>query len=157
MPEKESTLTENQSEVRPPAPGRVLALDLGTRRVGVAVSDELRVTARTLPALRRTSWKQLLRAVAELRERFDAQRLVIGLPLRLDGTEGDAASEARRLARNFELSLGVPVSLQDERLTSRDAEESLRAAGLAAREIKERVDSEAALYILRDYITKEGD
>lgn len=135
-------------------PGRILALDLGTRRVGVAVCDELRLTARALPALQRTSWKRLLLAVSGLCEEFDARMLVIGLSLRLDGTEGDAAAEARRLARNFGLSLAIPIHLQDERLTSREAESALREAGYGPSEIKERVDSEAAAIILRDFLSR---
>ena len=132
--------------------GRLLALDPGQKRVGLAVSDERCITVRPLPALRRTNWKQLLRTVAETVKAFDAQALVIGLPLRLDGTEGMAARGARQLARNFELSLGVPVYLQDERLTSVEAEEELRAAGLAGDDLRARVDGESAAIILRDFI-----
>ena len=139
---------------QPRSPGRILALDLGTRRVGVAVCDELRLTVRPLPALQRTSWKRLLLAVTELCERFDAETLVVGLPLRMDGTEGDAALEARRIAGNLRLSLPLPVHLQDERLTSLEAEASLREAGYAGLEIKERVDSESAAIILRDYLSR---
>lgn len=135
----------------------MLALDLGEKRVGVAISDELRITVRPLPLLRRTNWKQLLGAVADLLQSFDAQALVIGLPLNFDGTEGPAAKEARRLARNFELSLKVPVHLQDERLTSREAEEALRAAGRAEADLRLYVDSEAAAIILRDFIAKTYD
>lgn len=137
-----------------PGRGRILALDLGSKRVGVAVCDELRLTVRALPALPRTSWKRLLLAVSELCEEFDAESLVIGLPLRLDGTEGDAASESRRLARNFGLSLEIPVHLQDERLTSFEAESALREAGYKGAEIKDRVDSEAAAIILRDFLSR---
>lgn len=132
--------------------GRLLALDLGHKRVGLAVSDERCITVRPLKTLRRTNWKQLLRTVAETIKAFDAQALVIGLPLRLDGTEGLAAQGARRLARNFELSLGVPVFLQDERLTSLEAEEELRATGLTGDDLRARVDGEAAAIILRDFI-----
>src|SRR5205085_8096613 len=132
--------------------GRLLALDLGTRRVGVAVSDELRLTARPLPALRRSNWKRLLREIKNLREQFDARGVVIGLPLSLDGTEGDAAHEARRIARNIELSLDVPVYLQDERLTSCESENELRAERITEEELKARVDSAAAVIILRDFL-----
>ncbi len=145
---------EKGLSVETKSPGRVLALDLGTKRVGVAVCDELRLTVRPLPALPRTSWKRLLLAVSELCERFDAESLVIGLPLRLDGTEGDAAQEARRVARNFGLSLTIPVHLQDERLTSKEAESALREAGYSGSEITERVDSEAAAIILRDHLSQ---
>lgn len=123
----------------------------------MAVSDELWITVRPLPFLRRTSWKQLLGAVADLLQSFDAQALVIGLPLNLDGTEGQAAQEARRLARNFELSLKVPVHLQDERLSSREAEEHLRVAGRPIDDLRQYVDSESAAIILRDFIVRPSD
>ena len=135
----------------------MLALDLGEKRVGVAISDELRISVRSLPFLHRTNWKQLLGTVAALLQSFDAQALVIGLPLNLDGTEGEAAKEARRLARNFQLSLKVPVHLQDERLTSREAEERLRAAGRSGSDARELVDSESAAIILRDFIDRPYD
>ncbi len=137
----------------PKGSGRILSLDLGTERVGVAVCDELCLTVRPLQALPRTSWKRLLLAVSELCEQFDAESMVIGLPLRLDGTEGDAAQEARRIARNLSLSLKLPIHLQDERLTSVEAEAALREAGYKGLEIKARIDSEAAAIILRDYLS----
>jgi len=155
---KDST-NENPDRFGRPArgpAGRLLALDLGEKRVGVAVCDELRLTVRPLPFLRRTNWKQLLGAVADLLQRFDARALVIGLPLNLEGTEGEAAVQARRLARNFELSLHVPVFLQDERLTSREAEASLRAEGHSDESLREQIDSEAAAIILRDYLAQSG-
>lgn len=140
--------TESDSKER----GRVLALDLGSKRVGLAVSDELCLSVRTLPFLPRTPWKRLLRSVAEICESFDVRLLVVGLPLRLDGSEGEAAVEARRVARNLELSLRLPVRLQDERLTSRAAEDSLRRRGFEGARVKERVDGEAASIILKDFL-----
>ena len=139
-----------------PARGRLLALDPGGRRVGVAVCDEMRISVRVLPAIQRSSWKKLVSAVARLAEEFGAAGLVVGLPLRLDGTEGDAALEARRLARNFARTLRLPVHLQDERLTSRAAEEVLRDARLSDAERAARIDSEAAATILRDFISQAG-
>ena len=100
-----ATINRNHPQVV----GRLLALDLGEKRIGVAISDELWITVRPLSALRRTNWKELLRAVAELLQGFDARGIVIGLPLNLDGSEGEAAAQARQLARNFELSLKVPI------------------------------------------------
>ena len=134
----------------------MLALDLGEKRVGVAVSDEMRLTVSPLPALHRTNWKELLRAVSDLVGRFDAKAVVIGLPINLDGTEGDAAKEARKIAGNFELSLKIPIYLQDERLTSREAEESLRAAGCSDSDVRERVDSQSAAIILRDFLASNA-
>ena len=79
----------------PEPTGRLVALDLGTKRVGVAVSDELQITANPLPFIERRSWKDLLRRVAAIIEGYDARGLVIGLPLGLDGSDGDAAQDAR--------------------------------------------------------------
>lgn len=134
--------------------GRVLAIDLGSKRVGVAVSDELRVSARPLPALARTSWKRLCAALFNLCKEFDVKMIVLGLPLRLDGSEGDAANETKRIARNLTLSLKLPVELQDERYTSKDAEANLRRSGLQAERVLEQVDSEAAAIILHDYLSQ---
>jgi putative Holliday junction resolvase len=132
--------------------GRVLALDIGAKRVGVAISDEMRLTVRTLKALRGTNWKQLVKDLSELCKEFDVRRVVLGLPLRTDGGEGDAALEVRNVARKLELSLRLPISLQDERLTSKTAEAALRREGLSEREVFANADSEAAAIILRDYL-----
>ena len=135
-------------------PGRLLALDLGAKRIGVAVSDELRITARPLPMISRRSWKELLRQVAGLVQSFDAKGLVIGLPLRLDGGEGSAAERVRAVAEKFRRSLSVPIYLQDERLTTFAASSDLRSAGLNESDSKREVDSEAAAIILRDFIDR---
>lgn len=142
------------TETRPR--GRVLALDLGAKRVGVAVSDETRLVVRPLPALRRSNRKQLFSDAAALCEELDVREVVVGLPLRLDGSEGDAATDARRAADALAESLGIPVRLQDERLTSFAAEEALREQGFGREEIKRRVDSEAAAIILRDFLEQQN-
>jgi putative Holliday junction resolvase len=135
--------------------GRLLALDLGARRVGMAVCDELRLTVRPLAIIERRSWKDLLRRVAEQVESLGAGGLVIGLPLNIDGSEGEAAKLAREVADKFRLSIKLPVYLQDERLTTEEARSQLRASGKALA-IDQRVDSEAAAIILRDFISREG-
>jgi putative Holliday junction resolvase len=135
----------------------VLALDLGKKRVGVAISDALSISITPLAALRRTSWKQMLRTVDELVRRFDAQTVVIGFPLRLNGSAGDAALEARAIAIKFARSLSVPVYLQDERLSSVEAEQNLRADGHKRGRISARVDSESAAVILRDFLVSRSE
>jgi putative pre-16S rRNA nuclease len=132
--------------------GRLVALDLGDKRVGVAISDELQITASPLPFIERRSWKDLLRRVASVIETYDARGLVIGLPLSLDGNEGEAALTARRLAENFRRSLNVPVYLQDERLTTVAAEMNMRAEGIKTNDVEKRIDSESAAIILRDFM-----
>jgi len=136
------------------SPGRLLALDLGAKRIGVAVSDELRITVRPMPIIWRRSWKDLLRQVAGLVESFEAKGLVIGLPLRLDGSEGTAAENVRAVTEKFRRSLSVPIYLQDERLTSFAANSELKSAGLNESESKREVDGAAAAIILRDFIDR---
>jgi putative Holliday junction resolvase len=136
--------------------GRLLALDLGAKRVGLAVTDELQITVTPLERLERRNWKDLLRRVSALIDSYDARALIIGLPLNLDGTRGPAAEDALRIAENFRKSLDVPVFLEDERLTSRAAESDLRDQGLAADEIRQRVDSESAAIILRSFLAANG-
>ena len=143
--------SENSSQLI----GPILALDLGEKLVGVAISDELLVTTKRLPPLKRSSWKRLLLEIRELIARFDAQTIVVGLPLRLDGTEGDAAQGVRRLAVNLAKSVSQPVYLQDERLTSFAATENLKAEGLKPDDIPAHVDGEAAATILRDFIVSD--
>jgi putative Holliday junction resolvase len=135
--------------------GPVLALDLGEKLVGAAVSDERLVTTKRLPPLKRSNWKKLLQDVRHLLELFDAQMIVVGLPLRLDGTEGDAAKSVRRLALNLAKSVAQPVYLQDERLTSYAATENLKAEGRTADEIPALVDGEAAALILCDFLSTD--
>ena len=146
----------NAADNPPAATGRLVALDLGTKRVGVAVSDELQITANPLPFIERRSWKDLLRRVAAIIEAYDARGLVIGLPLGLDGSDSDAAQQARRTAENFRRSVNVPVYLQDERLTTVAVEEQMRSEGVRADEIENRIDSESAALILRDFIEQKS-
>jgi putative pre-16S rRNA nuclease len=137
--------------------GPILALDLGQKLVGAAISDERLVTTRRLPPLKRSNWKKLLQDVRSLVERFDAQTIVVGLPLRMDGTAGDAANNVRRLALNLAKSIEQPVYLQDERLTSFEAMENLKAEGLKADDIPAFIDGEAAAMILRDFLATEQE
>lgn len=141
-----------KSDSDKPFPAPILALDVGQKRVGAAVSDAISVSITRLEVIPRTNWKNLLREVDQLIKRFDAKTLVIGFPLRLNGSSGDAAEEIRGMAEKFAKSLNVPVYLQDERLSSREAEEILRDSGRRDSEISEMVDSEAAAIILRDFL-----
>jgi putative Holliday junction resolvase len=96
----------------------------------------------------------LLSGVSDTVKSFDVTAVVIGLPVRMDGIEGVAAEDARRLARNFQLSLGIPVYLQDERLTSQEAAEELRVSGYQGKQLIARLDSAAAAIILSDYLAQ---
>ncbi len=142
----------NNAENEERIAGPILALDLGQKLVGAAVCDALLISITKLDPLRRSNWKQLLRDVIDLARRLDAKTLVIGFPLTLNGFRGTAALDVQRTAQNFAQSLNLPVYLQDERLSSAEAEQLLRAAGHRPTEIRALVDSQAAAIILRDFI-----
>lgn len=129
-----------------------MSLDLGTKKVGMAVSDELQFTVRGVCTIKRKGWKKFLKEVIGYVEKFDAQALVLGLPYNFDGTESEMSEEARRLARNFSLSLKIPVYLHDERVTTYEARGKLWELGLKDKQVQKRLDSEAAAIILEDFI-----
>lgn len=137
-----------------PAGGRFIALDPGTKRVGVAVCDEHRVVCRPLPVIQRTSWKKLLLQVRNIVAEYDAVALVVGLPYNFDGTESDMTAEAREMARKFLLSLDLPVYLQDERATTYEARGRLWRAGIEGKDMRRVLDSEAATIILSDFLSR---
>ena len=153
MQDNQITNSPNISDISlVPSEGRILALDIGTKRIGVAVCDELQIAIRPLPVVARRSWKELLKRISAFIEEFDAIALVLGLPYNFDGSESEMSAETRRLARNFSLSLAVPVFLQDERLSSKSASENLHLRGFDLPEIRQRIDSEAATIILSDFL-----
>ena len=135
-----------------PAKGRLLGLDPGTRKVGVAVSDEIQFTVRPVEVLTRGSWKTLLGKINELIAGFDAVALIIGLPLAFDGSESEMSEEAREMARKLSLSLEIPVILHDERLSTYTARGYLWKRGKDEKEMAARLDAEAAAVILSDFI-----
>lgn len=155
MQEKQTT---NSSEVTDRSQlnrsGRIVALDPGTKRVGVAVSDETQTIATPLPYIARSSWKNLLSSVQALLTDFDAIALVIGLPLESDGKESEMSVEARDMTRKFDLSLAIPVFLEDERVTSYEAKARLWNRGIDETDSRELVDSEAAAIILSDFLDR---
>jgi putative Holliday junction resolvase len=137
-----------------PDNGRILAMDPGTKHIGLAVSDENRLIATPLPAIKRTSWKKLLSDIKAVIASYDAAALVIGLPLNTDGSESFMSAEARNMARKFGLSLDVPVVLQDERVSSYEARGRLWERGIQPDQTKQLVDSEAAAIILTDLLAQ---
>jgi len=136
-----------------PATGRLVALDPGTKRVGVAVSDKLQKTAKRVKTIKRTSWKKLLLEVSLTVAEYDAVGLIVGLPFNFDGSESEMSAEARRMARKFGLSLDIPVILQDERTTTYQARRNLWDTGKNEKEVRRLVDSEAAAIILEDFLS----
>ena len=133
-------------------PGRILALDYGTKRIGVALSDELGWTAQPLETFERRTLDRDVAHIAALVESHSVERVVLGLPLQLDGREGPAVRAMREFTHKLEGSLPVPVVLWDERMTTKAAEELLIAADVSRKKRKGIVDRIAAAILLRSYL-----
>lgn len=134
--------------------GRVLALDYGTRRVGVAVSDPLGLTAQAHSVLDAED-PSLMDQISSLATDLGADRVVVGLPVSLNGREGPAAAAARRFAERTGAATGLPVHLVDERFTTVSAERVLAQSGLSGprrRRVRDRV---AAAVLLQSYLDGE--
>lgn len=138
--------------------GRVLGIDAGERRVGIALSDELRLLATPHSVLdRRTGLAPLLDTLLKLAQREGVTRVVVGLPLNADGSAGRQARRAEQFARVAERVLGLPTTMWDERLSTREAEEIVRAQGRSTRRVREagQLDAIAAAVILQHFLDAE--
>lgn len=131
---------------------RVLAIDLGSKRIGTAISDALGISVRPLETIRRSTRERDLERIAEMVEQLEPEAVVVGLPLRMDGTEGDAARRAMRFARTLRERLNIEVFTQDERLTSYEAEQTMLEFGYNRERRRDCSDAFAAMIILRDYL-----
>ena len=132
---------------------RVLAIDLGSKRIGTAVSDGLGITVRPVETIRRSSRERDIARLKFLVEDLEAEAVVVGLPLRMDGSVGDAALGAMQFVERLQKRLDVPVFTQDERLTSYEAEQVMIERGLGRDERRARSDEFAAMIILQDYLS----
>lgn len=131
---------------------RLLAIDYGERRLGLAVSDELQLTARPLMTINRAPKQTSFARITQLVVEYQVERVIVGLPLRLDGTAGDAAARVEKFIAALRPLLACPVEAWDERLSSHEAQERMRAAGLSREAQKARIDEFAAMIILEDYL-----
>ena len=132
-------------------PGRVIGLDLGDARIGVSISDDDRRMAVPIGTIH-TGAPADLKAVAALVEEHAATLVVVGLPLSMSGEQGSAAVKAESFAGALRSILAVPVELQDERLSTVEAERGLRDAGVTGRERRKVVDRTAATVILQAWL-----
>lgn len=135
---------------------RYLGLDVGNRRIGVAVSDELGLTAQPVMTLERKRGRnEDARSLARLARRLGVAGIVVGLPLNMDGTESAQAARTRVFAEALGERTGLPVELWDERLTTEEAHQILYEAGHARQEHRKVVDQVAATLILQSYMDEQ--
>ena len=131
---------------------RTLGLDVGTKTIGVAVSDALGFTAQTVTTIRRSNLKTDLAALKALVEEYEARCFVVGLPLNMDGSEGPRAEATRRFVDVLTQTFGLPVELWDERLSTVAAQRTLLEADLSRAKRREVIDQMAAQFILQGWL-----
>lgn len=134
---------------------RIMGLDFGTKTVGVAVSDPLLLTAQSVETITRKSSKKLRQTLArieELIEKYEVEKIVLGLPINMNGTEGERVEETKEFKENLFRRTGLEVVLWDERLTTVAAERVMIETGIRREHRKEFVDSVAAVFILQGYL-----
>ena len=132
--------------------GRILALDLGTRRIGLAVSDPLFLTAQGLPTLLRKNTRTDLEELARVASEREVEQILMGDPKRMSGEQGRQSEWAREFGARLEKRLGLPVVFWDERLTSREAERTLRGSRIAHGDRKAAIDRLSAVILLQSYL-----
>ena len=138
---------------------RVLGLDVGDQRIGVAISDELRITTRGLLTIKRTNTKEDIRKIADLASENNCSGIIVGLPLNLSGDDSKQTEKVRLFAKKLENKVGntskdskIGVFLWDERYSTKTADEIMDEVGLSKAKRKEIIDQQAACIILEDWI-----
>ncbi|MGB9300237.1 MAG: Holliday junction resolvase RuvX [Anaerolineae bacterium] len=131
---------------------RLMGLDIGDKRIGVALSDPDKMLARSLRVMRRRSQEADMHLIASLVEEHDVEKIIIGHPLRLNGRAGEQATRIESYAAELRAALGVPVVLWDESCSTQRAREAMIEAGRGRKERKARLDAVAAAVILQDYM-----
>lgn len=131
---------------------KILAVDLGKARTGLAICDQGEVLATPAGVISEWNREKLLRDVAEESEKLGAEQIVVGLPKNMDGSEGDSAQGARAFAESLRALVSVPVALQDERGTTITAHNYLNDTDTRGKKRKAVIDAVAATVILQDYL-----
>jgi putative holliday junction resolvase len=145
-------VNSSQASPKPDQPSRILALDFGSKKIGLAVSDELGLTAQGLPTLRRSNKRNDLDHLRRVIRQYGVSEFVLGLPLRMSGSEGAQAEKVQAFAEELRRKFKLPVHLFDERLTSVEANRVLRETDMSIRRRAEVVDQLAAVLILQSFL-----
>lgn len=131
---------------------RIIGIDLGERRTGVSISDDLAIFAHPLCVIEGKSQKQLISDLLGIAERNGAKAFVVGIPRNMDGTVGEQGKKAIRFARKLQNRGGLPVTLVDERLTTVQAEREMISLGASRKRRRMSIDEVAAVLILENYL-----
>ena len=134
------------------AKGRILALDLGKKRIGLAVSDPLGITAQGLPTLQRTNIRGDMAALAEIVAAREVTLLLMGNPLHMSGDAGRQAAYVHEFAERLTAHTGVPLKYWDERLTTVEAHRVLRSSGIGIEKRAQAIDKLSAVILLESYL-----
>ena len=137
---------------QPPSLGRILALDVGKKRIGLAISDALGITAQGLPTFARTRIREDLNRLTELMREREVKMLLIGKPLHMSGQNSRQSEYTLEFGERLARKSGLPVVYWDERLTTVEAERVLRAGGATLEQRKKAVDRLAAVLLLESYL-----
>jgi len=133
---------------------RVMALDVGTKRIGVALSDPLKITAQGLETFQRTTLEEDIKGLWKLIDEHEVSQLVVGLPKNMDGSEGFKVEEVRQFAADLTAERKIDIVWVDERLTTVSAERALLEADVSRKNRKKVVDKMAAVIILQSYLDR---
>lgn len=135
---------------------RILGLDVGTRTIGVAVSDPLGITAQPVTTIRRTKMDADMAELRGIIELYNASLLVVGYPRNMNGSVGEQAQYVDRFIEEMGAQVSLPVELVDERLTTRMASQAMKAGNVKAARRKEIIDQQAAALILQSYMDRQS-
>ena len=135
---------------------RVLGLDIGTKRIGLALSDPLLITAQPFETILRKPENDALNKISEIIKNYNVKKIVAGLPLMMNGDYGPQAKDCEEFAKKIEQKTNINVILVDERLTSFEAEEILKSQGVKYTKDKGKVDMVAASIILQEFLDRKG-
>ena len=131
---------------------RILSLDFGEKRIGVAVSDSLNIIAQSVGTIKRKGIKNDLKKIEELVKEYEAGKIIVGLPLNMDGTEGKSAKRAMDFVKELKKETQVEVEMLDERLTTAQGERIFLEADMSRKKRRENLDKIAAQLILQNYL-----
>jgi putative Holliday junction resolvase len=132
--------------------GRILALDLGKKRIGLAISDELGITAQGLETVERRGRRDDIEDLRKLAVGLGVTKILVGDPLHMSGDSSRQGDYTREFASELERKTGLPVEFRDERWTSREAERTLRGSGIANGKRKATIDKLSAVILLQSYL-----